>query len=89
MAKGKKSSGNNYTSKGERNNVSRSYSKAERRERSLLEQYTNKMKAFKGGRTVYITIPNPNKNETNKRFIKVDAKTIWTKTEPYRMKLEG
>lgn len=89
MAKGKKSSGNNYTSKGERNNVSRSYSKAERRERSLLEQYANKMKAFKDGRTVYITIPNPNKNETNKRFIRVDAKTIWTKVEPYRMKLEG
>ena len=89
MAKGKKSSGNNYTSKGERNNVSRSYSKAERRERSLLEQYANKMKAFKDGRTVYITIPHPNKNETNKRFIRVDAKTIWTKMEPYRMKLEG
>ena len=53
------------------------------------KQVSDKMKAFKQGKDVYVTIPNPNKNETNKRFIRVNAKTVWTKTNPFSMKLEG
>ena len=33
--------------------------------------------AFKKGKNVVLTIPNPNTNETNKRFIKVPAKEVW------------
>ena len=33
--------------------------------------------AFKRGKNVVLTIPNPNTNETNKRFIKVPAKEVW------------
>ena len=89
MAKGKKSSGKNYTSKGERNNVSKWYCHKGRKDRSVLDMVSDKMKAFKQGKDVYVTIPNPNKNETNKRFIRVNAKTVWTKTNPFSMKLEG
>ena len=60
-----------------------------RKDRSVLDVTSDKMKAFKQGKDVYVTIPNPNKNETNKRFIRVNAKTVWTKTNPFSMKLEG
>lgn len=33
--------------------------------------------AFKQGKNVMLTIPNPNTNETNKRFIRVPAKDVW------------
>jgi hypothetical protein len=32
-----------------------------------------------------LTIPNPNTNETNKRFIRINAKDVW-KNEVYMMK---
>ena len=89
MAKGKKSSGKNYTSKGERNNVSKWSCQNVIKDLSVLDMVSDKMKAFKQGKDVYVTIPNPNKNETNKRFIRVNAKTVWTKTNPFSMKLEG
>lgn len=78
MAKGKKSSGNTYTSKGERSNVDRKIVKAMRRdymESGLRAQ--NQVEAWRKGRNVVVTIPNPNKNETNKRLIKVRAKDVW------------
>lgn len=65
MAKGKKSSGKNYTSKGERRN---SYGVKERDPRKRV---LNKMAALRKGKDVVFTIENPNKNETNKPFIKV------------------
>lgn len=68
MAKGKRSKGKNYTSKGERRNVSRKVTKL----KDKSDHEINKIKAYyKGQPTGYVTIPNPNKNETNKRFIKV------------------
>ncbi len=86
---GSKKKRDGYTSKGERNNVSKSCTKAERRERSLLDVHLNKMKSFQQGKNVFVTIPNPNTNETNKRFIRVNANTIWKKTSSFQMKLEG
>ena len=41
------------------------------------------MEAFKKGKLVWLTVPNPNTNETNKKFIKVKASEVWTKTGPY------
>ena len=37
----------------------------------------NKFDAWKKGKNVMITMPNPNKNETNKRFIRVPATQVW------------
>ena len=71
---GKKSKGTNYTSKGQRPNVRKDTRKAMRRDTSEVDKHLNKMKAFAKGRNVMLTIPNPNKNETNKRFIRVNAK---------------
>ena len=81
MARGKKSSGKNYTSKGERRNVVNGKQKSG--DKSELETASNKMKAFRKGKMVWLTIPNPNKNETNKKFIRVKASEVWTKTGPY------
>ena len=88
MAKGKKSSGKHYTSKGEHNNVSRWLKKACRKdyvENRPIERTSNQMNAFLKGKRVMLTIENPNKNETNKRFIRVPASEVW-KTGSYTMK---
>lgn len=69
----KKKTGRNATSKGERKNVASKWSKLARRE--YLEnpalRLNNQMKALKKKKRVVFTIPNPNPNETNKRFIRL------------------
>lgn len=65
MGKGKKASGKNYTSKGER----RSSMKTKNTDPGL--RMLNKMAALNMGKDVYFTIDNPNKNETNKRQIRI------------------
>ena len=40
-------------------------------------QHDAKLRAFLAGKNVMLTIPNPNKNETNKKFIRVNAKEVW------------
>jgi hypothetical protein len=50
-----------------------------------VEKLRNKQKAFRSGKNVILTIPNPNTNETNKRFIRINAKDVW-KNEVYMMK---
>ncbi len=77
---GKKSSGTSYTSKGERPNLSRKTKNAMRRdylENHQLERLNNQMSAWKKMKNVMLTVPNPNKNETNKRFIRVSAREYW------------
>ena len=37
----------------------------------------NQLTAFFKGKNVMLTIPNPNKNETNKPMIRVPAHTVW------------
>ena len=91
MAKGKKSSGKNYTSKGEHNNVSRWLKKACRKdyvENRSVERAINQRNAFLKGKRVMLTIENPNKNETNKKFIRVPANEVW-KSGRYSMKSNG
>jgi hypothetical protein len=41
------------------------------------ERLDNQLAAFLRGKNVMLTIPNPNKNETNKRFIRVPAAEQW------------
>lgn len=57
------------------NSMGRKISKEIRREYMANgDRLYNQLKAFKRGRKVVVTIPNPNTNETNKRFIKVAGK---------------
>jgi hypothetical protein len=37
----------------------------------------NKQAAYAVGKRVMLTVPNPNTNETNKRFIRVPASDVW------------
>lgn len=85
---GKKSSGEHYTSKGERR-ADRSITNAVRRDRRYLDVIIAKHSAWQKGRDVWLTIDNPNPNETNKKKIRVKAKDIWGKpgNQQYHMKL--
>ena len=80
MARGKRSSGKNYTSKGERSNVARAVVKANRRdyiENRGIERLANQLKAWKRGKRVSVTIANPDKKNTKERYIKVDGHTAF------------
>ena len=70
MAK-KGGSGKTYTSKGER----RSSMKTSVRNPS--QRLLNQQKAWAAGKNVVVTIENPNKNQTNKPFIRVNAFEAW------------
>ena len=75
---GKKKSRATQTSKGERRSVAKETTKAVRREyMKSSERMSNQLSAFLRGKNVILTIPNPNKNETNKPFIRVPAETQW------------
>lgn len=71
---GKKSSGKNYTSKGERPNVSRRWTKSSS---TPLERINNQIAAAIRNKNVVLTIPNPDPTQTNKRFIRVNSKDFW------------
>ena len=73
--KGGKSKG--LVSKGERPNVAKDTRKLMRGKVTELQTALNKQEAFKQGKNVMLTIPNPNKTERNKPFIRVNAKEVW------------
>ena len=75
--KGGKSKG--FVSQGQRPNVSKWVRKAARRDylSDDLAVVLNKQAAYAAGKQVMLTVPNPNTNETNKRFIRVPASDIW------------
>jgi hypothetical protein len=78
MAKGKSSGKGGYTSAGIHSNVSSATKRAVRR--AYIEsgdRVLNQLAAFRAGKRVMVTIENPNKEETSKRFIRVEASTIW------------
>jgi hypothetical protein len=78
MAKGKRSKGKHYTSAGVHSNVNSATKRAMRREYVQSgDRLMNQLKAFRAGKRVMVTIENPNKTETNKRFIRVEASTVW------------
>ena len=70
---GKKRSRASQTSKGERRSVANGLGD----DRSEMKKMIDKMDAFRKGKNVMLTIPNPNKNETKKPFIRVNAKEKW------------
>ena len=80
MARGKKSSGKHYTSKGERRNVAKWVTKANRREylANGLEVNLNKQEAWRLGKKVFLTIKNPAATKgSNRPFIRVPANEVW------------
>jgi hypothetical protein len=78
MAKGKSSKSSGKTSAGVHSNVDRKILNAVRSEYLASgDRLLNQLAAHKKGKRVMVTIANPNKNETNKRFIRVPANTVW------------
>ena len=74
MAKGKGGKSKGYISAGINSNVSKATKNAMRREyMASPDRVLNQRAAFDAGKNVMITIPNPNENETNKRFIRISA----------------
>jgi hypothetical protein len=71
MAKGKKSSGKTYSSKGERSNVSKATLHLMRAGKSEADKLLDKQRAWLKGSNPWVTIDNPNKEQTNKRRIRV------------------
>ena len=75
---GKKRQRAHQVSKGERKPQNPRWSKEARREWvGSTAQMIAKVEAFKKGKNVVLTIANPNKSETNKPFIRVNAKDVW------------
>ena len=85
MAKRKKSRAH-QESKDERSNVNKKLCNAIRNNTTLLQRTLNQREAWLRGKKVMLTIPNPNDKETNKKFIKVNAKDIWGSPKKYIMK---
>lgn len=67
--KGGKSSG--FISQGVHRNVSQKTLNAIRADRSKGDKFLNKQKAWLKGKNPWVTMENPNKEQTNKRFIRV------------------
>lgn len=42
-----------------------------------IKEAANKRAAWARGKRVMLTVPNPNTNETNKPFIRVNANELW------------
>ena len=68
---GKKTKRAKYTSRGTVPTVSRDTKKAVRKERSYMEKLEAQLKAWAKNKKTMVTIANPDKNATNKRFIRV------------------
>jgi hypothetical protein len=70
---GKKRTRKTVVSKGQRRNIVAGV-KEVRQDRSEGEKDYNKLKAWGKGQNPWITVPGP---QTNKRFIKVRANSVW------------
>ena len=76
---GKKKSRTSTTSKGIVGNAYKHATKTLRKEyMQSISRVNNQLRAFNKGRRVMLTIPNPNTNETNKRYIRVNARDVWS-----------
>jgi|AP95_1055475.scaffolds.fasta_scaffold59201_3 hypothetical protein len=74
---------------GKRSNVAKWIRKANRKEylNNNIYRKLNQMKALIQGKNVMLSIRNTNNNETNKKFIRVNARDVWLgATKTYVMK---
>lgn len=70
----KKASGKSYTSKGQHSNVARgTLSDMRKTTTKTGQRVIDKIDAYLAGKNPWITIPNPNKKDTSRRFIRVRA----------------
>ena len=77
---GKKKSRAHQVSKGERKSVDPKLCAATRKmrdEQDPFRRIIDQQKAFNKGKNVVLTIPNPDKNNTKERFIRVNARDVW------------
>tara|TARA_B100001057_G_scaffold390033_1_gene397904 strand:- start:1372 stop:1617 length:246 start_codon:yes stop_codon:yes gene_type:complete len=73
---GKKKSRTSQTSKGEIGNSMKTRLR-HGDEGYASQRIQNQLTAFLKGKRVMLTIENPNKNETNRRMIRVPAGEVW------------
>lgn len=66
-----------YTSKGQGVSVNKKTLNAMKRARTPIEVLLMKQKAYFEGKNPWLTVDNPNKNETNKKMIRVRANDYW------------
>ena len=70
---------------GKRSNVSGWVKKAQRKNRTKFERVNAQFCAFMKGKNVVLVVPNPNTNEKNKPFVRINAKDVWSRNK-YIMK---
>jgi hypothetical protein len=68
---GKKVHSSGHVSKGERS------SSMKTSQGTPATRLANQLAAHNAGKRVVVTIENPNKNETNKKFIRVNSREVW------------
>jgi len=66
-----------YLSKGEVSSVSSKTLKAMRKDRTYVDYLICKLDSWSRGKRTMITIPNPNPNQTNKKFIRVEGREFF------------
>lgn len=74
---GKKRLRKQYISKNSGRNVSRTTLRDMRGVVTEGERFLNKFKAYLDGKNPWITIENPDREKTNKPFIRVKAVELW------------
>lgn len=74
---GKKRTRGKYISKGTRVNVAKETLTAVRSSVPEVTRALNKAKAWKEGKNPWITVPNPVRNETNKKMIRIRANSYY------------
>lgn len=72
-------------SNNKRRNVNKWATKTMKKDKGRYERVLNQLNAFRKGKNVVLTIPNPSKTERGKPFIKVNAKDVWN-NDKYMMK---
>ena len=72
-------------SNNKKRNVNKWATKTMKKNKGRYERVLNQLNAFRRGKNVVLTIPNPNNTERAKRFIKVNAKDVWS-NDKYMMK---
>lgn len=70
---GKKKTRSTYTSKGSMNSMNPKLKNSIRKDRPVGDRLLCQLLAWEKGKRTMVTIENPNKNETNKRFIRVEG----------------
>lgn len=72
-----------YVSKGERPSISPSVCKAVKRDRSVIDYWVRKQKAWLKGQNPWISVPNGNTSDTRARYVRVRAETEWGDPRAY------